>query len=259
MLEGSVMLILIAVAVFAVMFTLQVLGFRYGKRKRSGQEKEDAEGVGVVEGAVFALLGLMLAFQFGGAASRLGDRRDLAIKEANAIGTAYLRLDLLKPEVAAELRQLFRQYVESRVRATEAMPDLDAARQEHRESEKIAQRIWDRAIAACKSQPGREAELLLLPAINEMIDLSAERKAVGQTHAPWPVQAFLVLLSLQAALVAGNAMSRSPRQPLNHMLLFAAVIAVTIYFIIDMEYPRLGFIRIGAADQPLYDLRDSIK
>lgn len=253
----SWLLIAVSLSLFFAMVGLQFLGFRYGKRRQL--EKEAREGVGVVEGAVFALLGLMLAFQFGGVAVRLGDRRNLAIKEANAIGTAYLRLDLLEPEDARVLREMFRQYIESRIHAMEVLPDLEAALQEYRLAEKMQQEIWSKAVAGCRKQPGREAELLLLPAINEMIDIAAERKAVGRTHAPWPVQAFLVLLALVAALLAGNAMSLSPRKPYGHMLLFATIISLTVSCILDMENPRLGFIRIGAADQAIYDLRESTK
>ena len=57
-----------------------------------------AEGVGVIDGAVFALPGLLLAFTFSGAAARFDTRRHLIVEEANAIGTAYLRLDLLPPD-----------------------------------------------------------------------------------------------------------------------------------------------------------------
>lgn len=252
-------LVAIAVAVFAATLGLQFVGYRYGRRKAESQSDDARQGLSVVEGAVFALLGLMLAFQFAGAAGRLGDRRALAIKESNAIGTAYLRLELLAEEDARLMRELFRQYVEARIRATEALPDLDAALKEYAVAEKMLPVIWSKAVAFCKKEPGSEAELLLLPSINEMIDISEERKAVGQTHAPFAVQLFLVLLALFGGLLAGNAMSRSPRRPLPHMILFAAVLSITIYFILDMEYPRVGFIRIGAADKPIYNLRESMK
>src|SRR5262245_21534433 len=67
-------------------------------------------GLGAVEGAVFALMGLLVAFTFSGAASRLEGRRQLIVEEANNIGTAYLRLDLLPPEPRADLQEKLRRY-----------------------------------------------------------------------------------------------------------------------------------------------------
>jgi len=74
--------------------------------------KEDPEGAragaGAVEGSVFGLLGLLIAFTFSGAAFRFDARRQLAVEETNAIGTAYLRLDLLPADKQPALRDSFR-------------------------------------------------------------------------------------------------------------------------------------------------------
>lgn len=257
--SSSLLLIAIAVALFLMMYGLEVVGYRRGRKCVERGNVESRDGLGVVEGAVFALLGLILAFQFSGAASRLGDRRHLAIQESNAIGTAYLRLDLLGADDVPLMRGLFRQYLDSRIHALEAMPDLEKVLTEHQVAEKLQQEIWSRAVASCKKEEGSQAELLLLPALNEMFDIMAERKAVGQTHAPILIQIFLIVLALIGAVVAGNAMGRSVPMPRFHMLLFAAVTSLTIFFIIDMEYPRIGFIRIGAADQSIYELRESMR
>ena len=65
------------------------------------------EGIGVIEGGVFALLSLLLAFSFAGGTSRLETKRQLVVQEANAIGTAYLRLDVLPVNEQPELRRYF--------------------------------------------------------------------------------------------------------------------------------------------------------
>ncbi len=249
----------IAFGLFLGLIGLQVLGYQQGRRWFKSRSDEAArEGVSVVEGAVFALLGLILAFQFSGAASRLDTRRELAVQEANAIGTAYLRLDLLPPEEIDTMRDLFRQYLESRIRSLEAMPNLTKAEQEWHAAEVLQQTIWNHAVVVSRDKSVAVPQLLL-PALNDMIDITAERKAVGKTHSPLALQAFLVGLSLISALLAGSAMSRSPELPRLHIVLFATVIAMTIYFILDMEHPRVGLIRVGVADQTLYDLRDSMK
>ncbi len=86
--------LLVTAALFAEMLLALVGGGRAGARHRAAVGREPP-GIGVIDGFVFALVGLLIAFTFSGAASRFEKRRDLIVTEANAIGTAWLRLDLL--------------------------------------------------------------------------------------------------------------------------------------------------------------------
>jgi len=93
------------------------LGRRFGMARIARDPDGLAKGMGAADGAVFALLGLLLAFTFSGAASRFEDRRHLVTAEANAIGTAYLRVDLLSPAVQPAMKDLFRRYLDGRFAA----------------------------------------------------------------------------------------------------------------------------------------------
>src|SRR5512147_2359963 len=108
---------LFAAGLFVGMILLLEFGRRLGQRRQGKDEEGARAGLGAVEGAVFALLGLLIAFTFSGAASRFDARRDLIVTEANAIGTAWLRLDLLSPGAQSELRDLFRKYLDLRLAA----------------------------------------------------------------------------------------------------------------------------------------------
>ena len=101
-----------------------------------------------MDGAVFALLGLLVAFTFSGAASRFDARRHLIVEETNAIGTAYLRLDLLPASAQPALRDLFRRYLDSRLEVYRKLPDLDAAKAELARSTQLQGEIWSQAVAA---------------------------------------------------------------------------------------------------------------
>ena len=96
-----------AIALLFGMLALFEVG-RIGKRGLARDSDGVAKGTGPAEAAVFGLLGLLLAFTFSGAASRFEARRHLITEEANAIGTAYLRIDLLPRDTQPEMRQLFR-------------------------------------------------------------------------------------------------------------------------------------------------------
>ena len=113
--DHGIYVVLCALGLFLGMLILLEVGRRIGAR-RLAEDPEGAEaGVGTVEGAVFALLGLLIAFTFSGAASRVDTRRQLIVEETNNIGTAYLRLDLLPVEALPGLREKFRLYVDTRL------------------------------------------------------------------------------------------------------------------------------------------------
>jgi hypothetical protein len=88
---------------------------RIGLASRARHPGELVKGAAAAEGAVFGMLGLLIAFSFSGAASRFEDRRHLIVEEANAVGTAYLRLDLLSGDARTELREMFRRYLDIRI------------------------------------------------------------------------------------------------------------------------------------------------
>ena len=90
-----------------------------------------AVGESAAEGAIFALLGLLVAFTFSGAASRFDARRQLIVEETNDIGTAYLRLRLLPLSAQPALREQFRQYVDARLAFYRKLKDMPAAMAEH--------------------------------------------------------------------------------------------------------------------------------
>ena len=139
------------------------LGFRLGERSVAKHPESAHEGIGVIEAAVFGLLGLLLGFSFSGATSRLDVRRGLIVQEANAIGTAYLRIDLLTPSEQAEMRRLIREYVDTRIRMYHALPDLRGAELEMTRAGQLQQELWLKAVALTRAEPASDAARLFLP------------------------------------------------------------------------------------------------
>jgi len=97
--------------------------------------------------------------------------------------------------------------------------------------------------------------MLLLPALNQMIDITTTRAMAAEMHPPAIIFGMLFSLTLVAALLAGFAMGGGKSPSWLHMLGFAAVIAITAYVILDIEYPRRGLIRVDRFDHALVDLR----
>jgi phosphotransferase system glucose/maltose/N-acetylglucosamine-specific IIC component len=251
--------IALPVMLFAGLLACLEIGYRLGRRSSQSHPELTHEGIGVIDAAVFALLGLLLGFSFAGGTSRLEARRQLIVQEANGIGTAYLRLDLLPPGDQPVMRHLFREYLDTRLRAYDKLPDLRAVDQELGRAAEMQQEIWLRAVTSSRTDSTQSASRLLLPALNEMIDVTTGRTLAIHSHLPSLIFFLLVFVALLSALLAGYAMEKRKKRSPLHMFLYAAVIAVTLYAILDLDYPRSGLIRLDTADRLLLQLRDSFR
>lgn len=249
----------LALALFAIMVGAIELGRAAGRRQlRSGGEGL-AKGTGAAEGAIFALLGLLIAFTFSGAAQRFEARRLLVTDEANAIGTAWLRLDLLPAPAQPEMRDLFRRYLDARLAAYRHATQREVALEDLAVSNALQARIWAQALAAVNAAGAApQAGVLLLPALNEMFDITTTRTAATANHPPFAVFVLLFALAAASAVLVGYATSVNASRGRLLNLGFAAIIALAVYVILDLEYPRLGIIRVDAADQVLIELRNGM-
>jgi hypothetical protein len=249
---------LVGLGIFVGMLIMLEWGRRSGARMRAKLAQGASAGIGAVEAAVFALLGLMVAFTFQGAAARFDQRRALIVEEANAIGTAWLRLDLLPQGVQPKARELFRSYLDSRLEAYRKIPDLKAVEAELENTAGLQVEIWRVAIAA-QSEVGPIIVTGLLPSLNAMFDIVTTRTAAARTHPPMIVFGLLTFLAFASAFYAGHGMSGSSVRSWMHIIGFASVLTITIYVIIDLEYPRLGMIRVNDFDRVLIELRQTME
>jgi hypothetical protein len=206
---------------------------------------------------VFGLLGLIVAFSFSGAVSRFDERRELTVEEANAIGTAYLRLDLLPDQAQPAARDSMRKYLESRIRFYGVLPDEDAAKAELDVTKQLQATLWAQALAGSRdSQP---AMMLVLPAFNQMFDIVTSRTMAIFLHPPLVIFGMMFGLSLVASGLAGYGMARAESYDWLRIGAFAAATAFAFHVIIDIEFPRAGLIRVDAFDQALVDLYDGMR
>jgi hypothetical protein len=249
---------LVSILVAAALFASMALFLELGRKLGAGRLETNAEGaragLGTVEGAVFALMGLLIAFTFSGAAARFDSRRQLIVEEANAVGTAWLRLDLLPASMQGEMRDLLRRYLDARLAVYQKLPDVKAAREELTKANALQGEIWSREAVACR-ETGNPIAAQLVPALNQMFDVAATRTAAAQIHPPGIIFIMLVVLALMSSLLAGYAMAGSQSRSWIHTIGFAFILSTTVYVILDLEFPRIGFIRIDHSDQVLVDLR----
>lgn len=189
--SDSAAMFLLLPGLFVCFLLFVEVGRRLGTRRVEEETERERIVLNTIETAIYALLGLMVAFTFSGAAARFDARRTLTVQESNAIGTAYLRLDLLPAAAQLALREKFRRYTEARIAVYQALPDVQASNTHATRAGALQSQIWADAVTALKdAQPA--SSLLLLPALNDMIDITTTRAIMLKTHTPPIVLATLL-------------------------------------------------------------------
>ena len=208
------MSVAMVLALAGLLAAVMEVGFRLGWRARLRHGEDADRGLGVIEGAVFALLGLLIAFTFSSAAERFDARRALIAEEANAIGTAWLRLDLLAPADRDQLRAGFREYMDERLVATRRGDDDPGAFDAEARTQALQATLWADAVAAVEARGQPALAVAVLGPLNAMIDITTTRRMERMMH-PHPIVFIaLVMTAVLSALLAGHARGLSGRRSL---------------------------------------------
>jgi hypothetical protein len=243
---------------FIGMLVMQHVGHGVAMRRIALDPEGAKKGAGVVEGSIFGLLSLLVAFTFSGSATRFDGRRHLVSEETIRISTAWERIHVLPPGAQPPMRQLFKRYLDARLDTYRNPADEEATKAAWDHSVRLQEEIWVAGVAASQASPTTAASMLFLPSVNQMIDITRTRLMATRMHPPRIVYAMLATFALIGALLAGYHMAGGKARSWLHAVGFAAVIASTLYVILDLEYPRLGLIRVDAADEVLLELRRSM-
>ncbi|WP_338878703.1 hypothetical protein WHX56_19425 [Achromobacter veterisilvae] len=249
----SLLLAGLAVAFFALL----LIAMRIGKWLGRGADEKGAPGTAVIEGSVFALLGLLVAFTFSGAAQRMAERRDLLVQEVNAIGTAWLRIDMVDADGQPKLREQFRRYVDERIDYYRNVADLEQRDRIAARVGALQKEIWTTSMQVARaSVPPFAASYV--GAVNDMFDVATAQTVAQKVHPPIATYVFLGFLTLVAAGLVGLNLASSKRKALLHQVTYAVVMTAALYIIIDFEFPRIGTIRIDQSDALLVSQRQSM-
>ena len=233
------------------------VGFRFGKRAHTKVPASAQSHIGSLEAAVLGVLALMLGFSFAMALSRYDNRKDMVLAEANAIGTAYLRAQLLPPPHNEEIQKLLRQYVDVRIDFYGIGVDDTGVREASEKTERLHKQIWSHAIDLSAENLRPEVVRLFIESINEVIDLHEKRSAAMRDHVPPTV--FLILYTVAAIGFGfvGYGSGLSGHRHLIVSLFVVILISTVITLIADLDRPRRGLIKVS--QQSLLDLRQSLE
>lgn len=215
------------------------LGYRFGRWVGPRDEAFDRQ-LGIVRNATFALVAFLIGFAFSGAAARYVDRLDVIVKEANALGTAWLRADTLPEPARGQLKKALRDYAADRVDALRQDTVGPVVSHIARAGE-FHGRIWKAGVEGTAGNP--TLALLVLPALNDVIDLHTTHLSASKRHLPVAIMVgLLVTVGLSLGLAAfGHGQVGRRFAALD--LLYGVVMAAALWMTIDLDYPRYGLIR----------------
>lgn len=242
------------------------IGRRIGRSYLQKQGVDSMPGLNAVEGAVFALMGLLLAFAISGALQRFDERRSLVMQEAVAWKTAGDRLLLLDTAAQERLRPKLIAYADARLKIYKEPIDFSFTDQAAAYSREALQKakllrdeLWRDAASVCPFGISNTGCVLFLPSLSAMFEAADLRRGANERHPPQAIYIMLFGLALGASLLAGFSMAAAKSQSLVHMAIFATALAVTLYIVTDIEFPRMGAIRVDYFDHFLVEALAALK
>jgi hypothetical protein len=237
---------------FALFMASSECGFRLGQRSPLGGREDTGGRIMAVAAGVMGVLGLLLAFTLAMAVSRFDARRLLLVDEANAIGTAYLRTQVVPPPDGPELARLLRDYVDARIHFFDPGADLERLRAAREHTATLQGELWSLAAANAQKDPRSVPAGLLLQSLNQTFDLEASRWTALTVYIPDNVIYTDILVGTLTLLLVGYNFGVTGLRQRPSMWLLAVCIATVLTVIVDLDEPR-GLIRVG--QQPLIDLQ----
>jgi hypothetical protein len=248
---------IIAFLLLVLMVAMNEAGFCLGRHVESKTTEKTKSEISVVAGSIVGVLGLLLGFTMSMAVARYEARKQLVLEEANAIGTSYLRTQLIPAPDGPEIANLLSDYVNLRIQY--ARPDQDFGRLEAERSQTahVQNEFWSRAVAYAQKDPNPVRAGLILQSLNQVIDLEAARWMAFQNRVPAPVIYVNGIVALLAVIIVGYAFGVSGRRQVFSPFLLALAISVVLAVILDLDRPRRGFIQVS--QQPMIDLQRQLR
>ena len=247
--------VLIVIVLLGVMVLGAELGYRLGRRGRQTQDEPTRTQIVSIQVATLGLLALLLGFTFAMALSRFEYRKQMVVKESNAIGTAALRSQFLPPSRDDGVDELFRRYVEIRLESVLRTEQGSSERaQLDAEVRQIQYRLWRIANEAAEADPRSIPVGLFTHAMNEVIDIKTERDIAVANHVPETVLLFLTALAVLAAVILGYGNGLAGRRIKVLTAAYCVIVVLVIVLTIDLDHPQQGLAR--TSQQSMNDLQE---
>jgi hypothetical protein len=250
--------VLIVTVLLVSMVVAVEVGHWMGRRAQKSATEPSRGHVNAIQGSLLGILALLLGFTFSLALQRYDARSEAVVDEANAIGTAWLRTQLLPEPFRHDVRQRMREYLDLRVAASSVNLAQRARRAElvGQTQQKIGD-LWTLARQAAEREPNPVTTGLFVQALNDMIDSFGRRDAALERHVPEMVLFLLYGTFVVTGGIVGFAAGIAGHRPSSVTYVMVVLIVLLVFIIIDLDRPRRGLIDVS--QKPLTDLQDAVR
>jgi len=244
--------ILILIVSLLVFWLSALAGAWMSKRRHSVETEADHEDFTLILGATLTLLGLIVGFTFSMAMTRYDQRKNYEEDEANAIGTEYVRLDLLPGGDASKVRILVRRYLDQRVLYYKARDQQQLTLINDRTT-LLQNEMWS-AVSGLATTQQTPVTALVLSGMNDVLNSLGYTQAAWWNRVPTAAWTLLVMLSVFSNLALGYG---TQRRTTFRFLILPIALSISLFLIADIDSPRGGIIRVQP--QNLEHLAESLR
>jgi len=230
---------------FLTLFICLEVGYFCGRKRSHIWRNAEAGGGSLVLSSMLALLGLLLAFTYSSGVNRHDARKQAVIAEANAIGTAFLRADLVAAPASQELQHMLLEYGQSRIVQDGRAVSEQILRQRIQQALVLHKQMWQLTLHITEQGPKGPLDALLVSAINSVIDYHEVRAAAILDRLPIALFVMLIMVGSACLVVAGFNAGLTGRVSRTRMYALVLVLAGVMLGILDYDRGRVGFIRVS--------------
>lgn len=245
--------LLVLIVTFAALWLSGWAGHTRFRRLKE-QIAEMRSDFSVIQGATLTLLGLIIGFTFSMAVSRYDQRKNLEEEEANAIGTEYVRADLLPAADGARVRALLADYLDQRIlfyktRNEQELVQINAA------TARLQSELWAAVRQPAAAEPTPLAALVLA-GMNDVLNSQGYAQAAWWNRIPLAAWAMMVAIAVCSTILVGIG-AKGGRPMGGLLLILPLVLSIAFFLIADIDSPRQGVIRVSP--QNLLSLAESMR
>jgi hypothetical protein len=240
----------VLVASFAAFWSAALLGGRFGRGRKGGEG--DGQDFTFILGGTLTLLGLIIGFTFSMAVGRYDQRKNYEEAEANAIGTEYVRADVMPAANAEAVRGLLRSYLDQRIRYYKPLDDRQL-RQIDVETARLQTEMWSVVASYASAQPTAVAAAVM-SGMNDVLNSQGYTQAAWWNRIPVGAWALMVAIGIFCNFLLGYG---SHGKRAINLLILPIALSITLFLIAELDSPRGGVIRVSPRN--LQAVLDSIR
>jgi len=225
----------------------------YLRRRRRPVGKDEREDMVTVEAAMLTLLALIIGFSFSMAVTRYDLRKTYEEAEANAIGTEYVRADLLPANDAAGVRDLLKKYLDQRILFYETRNPRETS-SIAADTARLQTALWSAILPAAGAQPTPITALAVVSGMNDVLNSQARTQGAWWNRIPVAAWGLMSMIAIACNVMVGYG---EHRRRAVLLLILPTVMSISFLLIADIDSPRGGLIRV--VPENLISLAQSLK